>query len=237
MTAVGEVMVMPLQKLMITHRQRSSFSAVLVVKSCPGPSDGKLRYVGGETRIMRISKGISWQELMQKTLTIYNQVHVIKYQLPGEDLDSLVSVSCDEDLQNMMEECNLLEDGGSQKLRMFLFSSSDFDDSQLGLGSLEERVADELVGAVTAPLTTNMPSSANVSSQPVAMSSSNTSESNSQAYHGQMVDHGGQLHTLPVLHPRENFHHDGKSTVPSSVVPLPYGYVSRPATYAQVEKI
>ncbi|KAL3610088.1 hypothetical protein D5086_001108, partial [Populus alba] len=103
----------------------------------PRPSDGKLRYVGGETRIIRISKNISWQELMQKTLAIYNESHTIKYQLPGEDLDALVSVSCDEDLQNMMEECNVSEDGGSKKPRMFLFSSTDLEDSQFGLGSGE----------------------------------------------------------------------------------------------------
>ncbi|XP_034707636.1 uncharacterized protein LOC117930914 [Vitis riparia] len=106
-------------------------------KILPRPSDGKLRYVGGETRIIRMNKDISWQDLLQKTMTIYNQSHTIKYQLPGEDLDALVSVSCDEDLQNMMEECNVLEDGGSQKLRLFLFSSSDFDDGQFGLGSME----------------------------------------------------------------------------------------------------
>ncbi|KAF8408603.1 hypothetical protein HHK36_004666 [Tetracentron sinense] len=105
-------------------------------KILPRPSDGKLRYVGGETRIIRISKHISWQELMQKTLTIYNQAHAIKYQLPEEDLDALVSVSCDEDLHNMMEEFNLLEDReGAQKLRMFLFSTSDLDDAHFGLGS------------------------------------------------------------------------------------------------------
>ncbi|KAL9350149.1 hypothetical protein Peur_057404 [Populus x canadensis] len=103
----------------------------------PRPSDGKLRYVGGETRIIRISKNISWQELMQKTVAIYNQSHTIKYQLPGEDLDALVSVSCDEDLQNMMEECNVSEDGGSKKPRMFLFSCNDLEDSQFGLGSGE----------------------------------------------------------------------------------------------------
>jgi hypothetical protein len=107
-------------------------------KILPRPSDGKLRHVGGETRIIRIRKDISWEELVQKTLSIYNQAHVIKYQLPGEDLDALVSVSCDEDLQNMMEECNELEDReGSQKLRMFLFSMSDLDDAQFSLGNLE----------------------------------------------------------------------------------------------------
>ncbi|KAF5729214.1 hypothetical protein HS088_TW21G01373 [Tripterygium wilfordii] len=106
-------------------------------KILPRPSDGKLRYVGGETRIIRLSKDISWQDLLQKMSAIYVQTHTIKYQLPGEDLDALVSVSCDEDLQNMMEECNVLEHGGSHKPRMFLFSSSELEDAQFGLGSVE----------------------------------------------------------------------------------------------------
>nr|XP_010924148.1 uncharacterized protein LOC105047056 isoform X2 [Elaeis guineensis] len=107
-------------------------------KILPRPSDGKLRYVGGDTRIIRIHRDISWQELIQKTTAIYSQPHTIKYQLPGEDLDALVSVSCDEDLQNMMEECGILEGGeGSQKPRMFLFSSGDFDDTHFSLGSTE----------------------------------------------------------------------------------------------------
>ncbi|KAL3851020.1 hypothetical protein ACJIZ3_012902 [Penstemon smallii] len=102
----------------------------------PRPSDGKLRYVGGETRMIRISKDITWQELWQKTISIYDETHMIKYQLPGEDLDALVSVSSDEDLLNMMEECNELEDGdGSKKLRMFLFSLRDLDDAHFGLAN------------------------------------------------------------------------------------------------------
>ncbi|XP_031130846.1 uncharacterized protein LOC116032433 [Ipomoea triloba] len=103
----------------------------------PRPSDGKLRYVGGDTRIIRVMRDISWDEFKEKISTVYSSTHIIKYQLPGEELDALVSVSCDEDLQNMMEECNVLEDGGSQKLRMFLFSSSDLDDSHLGLENVE----------------------------------------------------------------------------------------------------
>ncbi|XVF78019.1 hypothetical protein PTKIN_Ptkin14bG0094500 [Pterospermum kingtungense] len=107
-------------------------------KILPRPSDGKLRYVGGETRIIRIKKDISWQEFKQKILAIYDQAHVIKYQLPGEDFDALVSVSSDEDLQNMMEECCELEDNEAcQKLRMFLFSLSDLDDAQFGLGNMD----------------------------------------------------------------------------------------------------
>ncbi|KAK8602656.1 hypothetical protein V6N13_084863 [Hibiscus sabdariffa] len=107
-------------------------------KIIPRPSDRKLRYVGGETRIIRIRKDISWQELKQKILSIYDQTEVIKYQLPGEDFDALVSVSSDEDLQNMMEECNeLLDKEASQKLRMFLFTLSDLEDTQFGLGNMD----------------------------------------------------------------------------------------------------
>lgn len=119
-----------------TSSEKLKFLCSFGGKVLPRPSDGKLRYVGGETRIVRVSKNISWVELLQKTLAIYSQTRIIKYQLPGEDLDALVSVSSDEDLQNMMEECNMLE-GGSQKLRMFLFSTSDLDDSQVGMGSME----------------------------------------------------------------------------------------------------
>lgn len=102
----------------------------------PRPSDGKLRYVGGETRIIRISKDITWQDLWLKATAIYDETHTIKYQLPGEDLDALVSVSSDEDLLNMMEECNVLNDReASKKLRMFLFSLLDLEDAHFSLAN------------------------------------------------------------------------------------------------------
>ncbi|EYU43662.1 hypothetical protein ABFS82_13G191000 [Erythranthe guttata] len=106
-------------------------------KVLPRPSDQKLRYAGGETRILRISQDISWEELKQKAMMMYSEPHSIKYQLPGEDLDALVTVSSDEDLQNMMEECNLLDVGESQKLRLFLIPNNDLEDSQLGLENVE----------------------------------------------------------------------------------------------------
>ncbi|XP_051133794.1 uncharacterized protein LOC127253311 isoform X2 [Andrographis paniculata] len=102
----------------------------------PRPSDGKLRYVGGETRIIRINKHITWKDLWQKASLIYDETCAIKYQLPGEDLDALVSISSDEDLLNMMEECNIGEDGeGSKRLRMFLFSPGDLDDAHFTLAN------------------------------------------------------------------------------------------------------
>ncbi|XP_015887516.3 uncharacterized protein LOC107422567 [Ziziphus jujuba] len=87
----------------------------------PRPSDGKLRYVGGETRIISIRKNITWEELVKKTSTIFSQPHTIKYQLPGEDLDALISICSDEDLHHMLEEYLEQErTEGSQRLRLFL---------------------------------------------------------------------------------------------------------------------
>lgn len=118
-------------------------------KILPRPSDGKLRYAGGETHIIRISRNTSWQWLKRKTTSIYNQPHTIKYQLPGEDLDALISISNDEDLRNMMEECAFLDSGeGSQKLRIFLVSSVDFDDMNCSLGSMDSDSAIQYVVAI-----------------------------------------------------------------------------------------
>lgn len=105
-------------------------------KILPRPGDGKLRYVGGETHIISIRNDISWQELMNKTLGICSQPHTIKYQLPGEDLDALISVSSDEDLQNMIEEYHGLESHeGSQKLRIFLVPLGESEESPSADGS------------------------------------------------------------------------------------------------------
>ncbi|XP_015893672.2 uncharacterized protein LOC107427772 isoform X1 [Ziziphus jujuba] len=101
-------------------------------KIYPRPSDGMLRYVGGHTRIISVRRDVSFNELVQKMVDTYGQPVVIKYQLPDEDLDALVSVSCPDDLDNMMDEYEkLLErsSDGSAKLRVFLFSASELDPS------------------------------------------------------------------------------------------------------------
>ncbi|KAL1834889.1 hypothetical protein ACET3Z_004540 [Daucus carota] len=104
------------------------------------PSDGKLRYVGGDTRIISISKDIPWEELVRKTFGICKQPHTIKYQLPGEDIDSLVSVSCDEDLQNMIDEFYGLERLiGSQRLRIFLIPLNEFETTPLVVADTTEQ--------------------------------------------------------------------------------------------------
>ncbi|KAL6847036.1 hypothetical protein ACP4OV_022889 [Aristida adscensionis] len=118
-------------------------------KILPRPSDGKLRYVGGETHLISISRNFSWRELVQKTLAIYNHPHIIKYQLPDEDLDALISLSCEEDLQNMMEEYDNLERAnGSSRLRIFLVSLTESEDSSLDSKSLESEPEYHFVVAV-----------------------------------------------------------------------------------------
>ncbi|XP_070018538.1 RAF-like serine/threonine-protein kinase PRAF isoform X1 [Nicotiana sylvestris] len=98
----------------------------------PRPSDGALRYVGGQTRIISVRREVSFAELVHKIVDTYGQDVVIKYQLPDEDLDALVSVSCPEDLENMMDEYEKLVErasDGSAKLRVFLFSASELESS------------------------------------------------------------------------------------------------------------
>ncbi|WVZ21380.1 hypothetical protein V8G54_008702 [Vigna mungo] len=95
-------------------------------KILPRPSDGMLRYVGGQTRIISVKRDVSFNDLVQKMVSTFGQHVVIKYQLPDEDLDALVSVSCPDDLENMMEEYERLIErspDGSPKLRVFLLSS------------------------------------------------------------------------------------------------------------------
>ncbi|KAK9697937.1 hypothetical protein RND81_08G071000 [Saponaria officinalis] len=103
-------------------------------KILPRPSDGTLRYVGGQTRIISVKRDVTFPDLVQKMVDMCGQPVTIKYQLPFEDLDALVSVSCPDDLDNMMEEYHkLLETSpdGSAKLRVFLFTASEVDPAGL----------------------------------------------------------------------------------------------------------
>ncbi|XXG61767.1 hypothetical protein AAC387_Pa05g0295 [Persea americana] len=126
----------------------------------PRPSDGRLRYVGGETRIITIKKNICWRDLMQKTFGICNQQHTIKYQLPGEDLDALISVSSDEDLQNMIEEYHGLERvEGSQRLRLFLISSSESENDSFVARGNQSNSEYHYVVAVNGALDASVPKS------------------------------------------------------------------------------
>ncbi|XP_072998882.1 uncharacterized protein [Typha latifolia] len=92
----------------------------------PRPSDGQLKYVGGETRVIAVPRSISFQEMKRKIEETFKAKVVVKYQLMSEDLDALVSVTCDEDLAHMRDEYDRYESkrspSSSPRFRLFLFS-------------------------------------------------------------------------------------------------------------------
>ncbi|KAM1717231.1 hypothetical protein ACFX11_025091 [Malus domestica] len=72
----------------------------------PRPHDKSLCYVGGESRIIVVERhSILFDLCSRLSQTLFNgRCFSLKYQLPNEDLDSLISVTTDEDLDNMVEE-------------------------------------------------------------------------------------------------------------------------------------
>ncbi|CAM0151690.1 unnamed protein product [Urochloa decumbens] len=90
----------------------------------PRPSDGELRYVGGERHLVQINRDMSWHELTCKTTKLIRRDHIIKYHLPGEQLNMLISITSDDDLRNMIDECIVLE-ANRERLTMYLFSAKD----------------------------------------------------------------------------------------------------------------
>lgn len=92
-------------------------------KILPRYPDGKLRYHGGETRVLAVDRFISFSELLSKLGEFYGPSVTLRCQLPKEDLDALVSIRSDEDLKNMVEEYDLASQaaGAPLKIRAFLW--------------------------------------------------------------------------------------------------------------------
>ncbi|OVA06778.1 Phox/Bem1p [Macleaya cordata] len=102
----------------------------------PRPHDNQLRYVGGDTRIVAVHRGTTFSGLLTKLSKLSGNTDItIKYQLPNEDLDALISVSTDEDVENMMDEYDRLIQGSNPKLarlRLFLFPVGNSRSSSIG---------------------------------------------------------------------------------------------------------
>ncbi|XP_022716012.1 uncharacterized protein LOC111275121 [Durio zibethinus] len=98
-------------------------------KILPRPHDNQLRYVSGDTRIVAVHRSTSFSAFLTKLSKLSGIGNVsVKYQLPNEDLDALISVTTDEDLENMMEEYDRLAQNHNPRLarlRLFLFSKGD----------------------------------------------------------------------------------------------------------------
>jgi len=120
----------------------------------PRPLDKTLCYAGGETRIVAIDRRSAYS---LSTLTTHlskslmnGKPFSLKYQLPNHDLDSLISISTEEDLANMIEEYDRLAGAGTpSRLRFFLFPLR--SDPELHDPTCEDWFIDALrnVGVVT----------------------------------------------------------------------------------------
>lgn len=92
-------------------------------KILPRYPDGKLRYHGGQTRVLAVDRSISFSELLAKLGGLCGSSVSLKCQLPTEDLDALVSITSDEDLINLIEEYDrqATQQSKSLKIRAFLW--------------------------------------------------------------------------------------------------------------------
>ncbi|KAK9077245.1 hypothetical protein SSX86_005582 [Deinandra increscens subsp. villosa] len=92
----------------------------------PRPHDNQLAYIGGETKILSVDRSIKFSVLLAKLTALCDVDVCFKYQLPGEDLDALISVTNDEDLDHMMNEYDRLNRASPKpaRLRLFLFPAT-----------------------------------------------------------------------------------------------------------------
>ncbi|KAJ6337668.1 hypothetical protein OIU76_007364 [Salix suchowensis] len=101
----------------------------------PRLHDNQLAYIGGDTKILSVDRGIKFSGMVHKLTSLCGGATDIffKYQLPGEDLDTLISVTNDEDLEHMMIESDRLHRSSAKaaKLRLFLFSLKSFVPSEV----------------------------------------------------------------------------------------------------------
>ncbi|XP_057430444.1 protein PAL OF QUIRKY-like [Lotus japonicus] len=92
----------------------------------PRTHDNQLSYVGGDTKILAVDRNIKFPALLSKLSALCNNCDnpadlTFKYQLPGEDLDALISVTNDDDLDHMMHEYDRLYRASARPSRMRLF--------------------------------------------------------------------------------------------------------------------
>ncbi|KAF5737731.1 hypothetical protein HS088_TW13G00620 [Tripterygium wilfordii] len=93
----------------------------------PRPSSKSLFYAGGDTRIITVptTATATLSSLVGHVGTSLGVQYpfTIKYQLPHHDLDSLISLSTDDDLQIMLEEHLRLLSPPPSRIRLFLFAT------------------------------------------------------------------------------------------------------------------
>ncbi|KAL3538737.1 hypothetical protein ACH5RR_002103 [Cinchona calisaya] len=106
-----------------TVNYRVKFMCSYGGKIHPRPHDNQLSYTGGETKILSVDRNIKFSSFIGKLSALCDTDAVsFKYQLPGEDLDALISVTHDDDLEHMMHEYDRLYRASPKPPRLRLFS-------------------------------------------------------------------------------------------------------------------
>ncbi|CAN8246222.1 unnamed protein product [Cochlearia groenlandica] len=110
------------------NQPRVRFMCTFGGRILPRPPDNQLCYVGGDNRMVAVQRHTTFSSLLNKLAKLAGKSNIsVKYQLPNEDLDALISVSTDEDVENMMDEYDrvtLNQNPRSSRLRLFLFPKS-----------------------------------------------------------------------------------------------------------------
>ncbi|XP_074310362.1 uncharacterized protein LOC141646341 [Silene latifolia] len=125
----------------------------------PRSHDNFLSYLGGDTKILSVDRNIKFTSFYSKLASVVSPdmtSFAFKYQLPGEDLDALISVTNDDDLELMMQEFDRVMRGSikvsSARLRLFLFTDQQVTgsgDGRFGSANSETRI---LTGPVCEPV-------------------------------------------------------------------------------------
>ncbi|GFZ09562.1 octicosapeptide/Phox/Bem1p family protein [Actinidia rufa] len=148
-------------------------------KILPRHTDGLLKYVGGETRIVSVPRDINFSELMKKLASISGGDIVLKYQLIPEDLDALVTVKSDADLHHMIDEHDRYETAGTPMLRAFLFPATPIVlENQINCmepHAIEQRYIDAVNGIIRAATTAGKHRAATGNPSPTGLSSTSSS--------------------------------------------------------------
>ncbi|KAL0308212.1 UNVERIFIED_CONTAM: hypothetical protein Sangu_2988000 [Sesamum angustifolium] len=107
------------------------------------PTDHQLTYVGGDTKILAVDRTVKFSEIAAKLNSLCNRNDSseisLKYQLPGEDLDALVSLIDDDDVEHMMVEYERMQRISTKptRLRIFIFDISSPPDPPMKSGVKE----------------------------------------------------------------------------------------------------
>ncbi|XP_074573007.1 RAF-like serine/threonine-protein kinase 20 isoform X2 [Curcuma longa] len=215
-------------------------------KILPRLGDGALRYVGGETRILAVHRDASLPEILRRMGEACGGPVVLRYQLPDEDLDALISVSTSEDLENMMEEYDkMAADNPSAKLRVFLFSASDVSGSGASLLAPYHDLQD--TGARYLEAVNGLDSSVRRRDSVTSFSSTQNSDGLT-ANEGQDVpdlllttDYNDQTQVLsssqyelpPILPNQSKFFNSVQPELPSTTPTVPRPYIEQQFDYPQ----